>query len=547
MRYIILISMVFISCISSVSAFDAQCFRETSIVDTTSGVLAFSIENVDDDLFFVQWDRLLPSRLDLTEKNPPLRYTSPDISDIVPLADTDRYTAVTVDPYGLGKQDVSYVFDLGQIYPANTIMTTLGYYSLGKVSVAISQDNRDYVPVDISHIDAFSFRYLRVTFLRQVVQSDMTRFHTLTIFPRITSRYLVSSPGGMIQIYSSYACQQGMYREYLMERLDIPYDFLVPTITTPLVSKENPLYKNDSDNDSIENIRDNCPILANSDQADRNRDGYWDACSDDDSDGISGSSDNCPTVPNRDQKDLNANRTWDACEFDSDTDGIVDAIDNAIRIANPDQSDTDRDNIWDVMDNCSLYNPDQLDLDKNTKWDVCDRDIEYKRTNDSDKDSILDFVDNCMKITNPDQADTDRDGVGDSCDNCLSIQNTNQMDDEKNGKGNMCDDTDQDGVEWWRDNCPAISNRDQQDDNNNTIGNACEDTDRDRLLDSSDNCPAIYNPDQQDTDGDTIGNTCDTKDDRLLESNKTVFMILLAVVILMFIGGIVFFLRRFKL
>jgi hypothetical protein len=295
------------SFVSQVSAFDPQCFREMSIVDTASGVLAFSVKNVDDDLFFVQSNRLLPSRLDLNEKNPPLKYTSPDIGDTVLLADTDPYTAITLDPYELSKQDISYVFDLGQVYPANTIVTTLDYYSPGKVSVAISQDSRDYVPVEISRIDAFAFRYLRVTFLRQVTQSDITRFHTLIFSPRITSRYLVSSPGGIVQVYSSYVCQQGAYREYLLERSDIPYGLPIPTVTTPLVSKINPLYKNDSDNDGIENIRDNCATLANPDQSDRNRDGYGDACSDDDSDRVSGISDNCPTVANPDQKDLNVN------------------------------------------------------------------------------------------------------------------------------------------------------------------------------------------------------------------------------------------------
>jgi len=54
MRYFIFVLMIFWSFFSSVSAFEPQCFREMSVVDTASGVLAFSIQNVDDDLFFVQ-------------------------------------------------------------------------------------------------------------------------------------------------------------------------------------------------------------------------------------------------------------------------------------------------------------------------------------------------------------------------------------------------------------------------------------------------------------------------------------------------------------
>jgi Thrombospondin type 3 repeat len=455
------------------------------------------------------------------------------MSDVLSLDDFDPYTAIVVDPYDLGKWDVSYIFDLGQIHGANTLMTTFGYYTTGKVDTAVSQDGLNYISVERDTIDAFAFRYLRVTFLRQVKQSDITRFHTLNFFPRVESRYLVSSPGGEIQIYGSYACQQGRYREYLQERSDIEYGFIKPTVTTPLIQKPNSLYKNDSDSDGIENIRDNCPLIVNPDQADRNRDGIGDACSDD--------------VANPDQKDLNVNRIWDACEFDSDSDGIVDAIDNAIHTANPDQKDTDRDSIGDVIDNCSLYNPDQLDFDKNWRWDVCDRDIEYRKTNDTDKDGILDAIDNCMKTANPDQADRDQDGVGDICDNCLALQNTDQADADNNWKGNMCDDTDKDGIEGWRDNCPTVANPDQKDDNNNMIGNACEDTDSDTILDSSDNCPALYNPDQRDTDGDKVGNVCDTRDDRMLESNKIVFIVLFATIALVFIGGIIFFLRRFKL
>ena len=539
--------MISMSLVSHVSAFDPQCFRDVSVVDTASGVLAFSIENVDDDLFFVQWDRLLPSHIDLTEKNPPLRYTSPDIINTLPLDDTDPYTAITVDPYELGKQDVSYVFDLGKVYPANTIVTTIGYYSQGKVDLALSQDGVNYISVERVNIDAVTFRYLRITFSRQIVQSDITLIHTLYFFPRVVSRYLVASPVGQIRAYSSYSCQTGVYPEYLRERSNIPYGYPMPTSTTPLVRTSNPLYKNDTDNDTIENIRDNCPMFSNTNQADRNRDGRGDACSDDDSDGFSGLADNCATVSNPDQKDLNVNNIWDACEFDSDADGVVDALDNAIRIANPDQADTDRDTIGDIMDNCALYNPDQFDFDKNGKWDTCDRDIEYRKNHDTDTDSILDSGDNCMKMPNPDQADTDRDGVGDVCDNCAAIQNTDQADADKNGKGNMCDDTDRDGVEWWRDNCVIVSNPSQEDDNNNWVGNACEDTDIDSVLDGSDNCPALYNTDQKDTDGDKMGDICDAKDDRMLESNKTLFIGLFATISLLFIGGIVFFLRRLNI
>lgn len=111
----------------------------------------------------------------------------------------------------------------------------------------------------------------------------------------------------------------------------------------------------------------------------------------------------------------------------------------------------------------------------------------------------------------------------------------------------MCEDTDLDGVDGWRDNCPSIANPDQTDDNNNGIGNACEDADSDDIFDEKDNCPGVYNRDQKDTDSDGIGNLCDSTDNRMIESNRMVFMVLFACIALAFIGGIIYFIRKIKL
>lgn len=62
----------------------------------------------------------------------------------------------------------------------------------------------------------------------------------------------------------------------------------------------------DIDEDGHQNNLDNCPYIANANQADHDNDGKGDACDhDDDNDGIPDDRDNCRLVPNPDQMDAN--------------------------------------------------------------------------------------------------------------------------------------------------------------------------------------------------------------------------------------------------
>lgn len=78
----------------------------------------------------------------------------------------------------------------------------------------------------------------------------------------------------------------------------------------------------DTDGDGISDAADNCPTVANADQADADNDGAGDACdtcpndADDDADGdsVCGDVDNCPSTANADQADTDGDGTGDACD-----------------------------------------------------------------------------------------------------------------------------------------------------------------------------------------------------------------------------------------
>jgi len=59
---------------------------------------------------------------------------------------------------------------------------------------------------------------------------------------------------------------------------------------------------------------------------------------------------------------------------------------------------------------------------------------------DNDCDGVINVADNCPEYPNPLQKDTDADGAGDKCDNCELTYNPDQADGDGDGIGNICDD-----------------------------------------------------------------------------------------------------------
>ncbi len=123
-----------------------------------------------------------------------------------------------------------------------------------------------------------------------------------------------------------------------------------------------------NDGDSLADPADNCPLVANDDQADADGDGIGDACeacaggpTDPDGDGVCGTEDNCPAIANANQADADGDGIGDACDpcpgdpgNDPDADGICAAADNCPATPNASQADYDADGYGDACETGAL-------------------------------------------------------------------------------------------------------------------------------------------------------------------------------------------------
>ena len=115
-------------------------------------------------------------------------------------------------------------------------------------------------------------------------------------------------------------------------------------------------------------------------------------CIDTDDDGECDSTDNCPSVANENQAD-------------GDDDGVGDACDNCATTANANQNNSDSDNLGDACDNCdTVANPGQEDADSDGVGDACDNCVSTPNPGQEDNNGI-----------------SDGDGIGDACENAAPI------------------------------------------------------------------------------------------------------------------------------
>jgi hypothetical protein len=326
----------------------------------------------------------------------------------------------------------------------------------------------------------------------------------------------------------------------------------------------DPAPQQDTDDDGLGNVCDNCPTTVNLSQANNDLDGSGDACDpDDDNDGFADTIDKCPFVagPNG----------------DADGDNVGDICDNCPNTSNSSQVDGDGDGAGDDCDNCpATPNADQDDQDGDGDGGACDNCPNQANANqaDSDGDGAGNVCDNCSSVANPTQADLDlfvpthecrhedlnsdgtiqegerlwidddldgtvdageqirttslADGIGDACDNCPDLCNPKQVESltapfDADAVGSVCDncehdnngdcavqparcDLNQDGTTTAAES--AVGN--QRNTDGDTFGDACDsDDDNDTVQDGLDNCPKLSNLTQDDPDSDGVGTACD--------------------------------------
>lgn len=95
---------------------------------------------------------------------------------------------------------------------------------------------------------------------------------------------------------------------------DLVNDVGILPVLPPAWVKNVAFLQADSDGDIVPDLNDNCPLVANADQKDIDKNGVGDECDDYDRDQILNVNDNCVNIPNQPQHDIDHDGLGDECD-----------------------------------------------------------------------------------------------------------------------------------------------------------------------------------------------------------------------------------------
>jgi hypothetical protein len=331
---------VLLACAGSVLAANAtevrQSFRSVAgialsgeIPVPTIALLALPIEVAGSQIFGVYSisdDAFLPYEVRRSESRAvSVQVSSPDnmgVSALGSLVDGNHATTVDFplpENGGAGQVTLKYVFEAP--ITSNSLQMALSQYVVRPTAVTIQaeidgevrtvvartapRDNSVSFPVFTSRVWSVMLEYA------QPLRFTELSFINTNVVEESATLVFLAQPGSTYKLY--------YHPEVILSQETGERPQLSDTngaVSLTLVQRgTNALYQPaDSDQDSIEDLVDNCPRTANADQKDIDGNGRGDVCDDFDRDGVENGIDNCIDTPNRNQADIDRDKVGDTCD-----------------------------------------------------------------------------------------------------------------------------------------------------------------------------------------------------------------------------------------
>ena len=278
--------------------------------------------------------------------------------------------------------------------------------------------------------------------------------------------------------------------------------------------------------EACDGVDNDCDGYTDQGFLDNDADGIADCVDpDDDDDTIPDQVDNCPFVANFNQADQDTDTLGDACDEDTDGDGVINVADICAKVFNPGQEDQDEDGKGDVCDDDIDGDGDPNDTDCKPEDPLISKSgVEACDGEDNDCDLLFDegFTD-IDKDQLADCIDPDDDGDGDPDESDCQPTNPlifNGADELCDGLDNDCDEAVDEGFADLDQNGVLDCVETDTDNDGDPDGTDCAPLDKTINKDADDvcdgvdnNCNGLTDETFDDSDGDALADCVDTDDD----------------------------------